>query len=431
MILALLTIGTLAAVPLESLAAQEAEGLSLSVTPSAFSPDGNGRKDSTTILIKTGGPGQVIVRILEGEVERRRWEEGSLGGELSLEWAGKADGGEPLPDGGYTVEATFTDPLGPTSATEPVRIDTRPPSVSWESIGPSPASGRKPLRFAVRTSDAGSTETISIKISDPLGAIAEHRETVSTGSRVIRWRPRSGGRSLYPGTYRARFVAEDEAGNRRRSRSTSFRIERRVHGRVFRRLSGTGRKVAITIDDCHYRDAWSSMLRTLRRARAKATFFCPGDRMLMFPDLVRKTVRQGHTMASHGWDHAAMAGRGVRSAVRKLKRDRTTAWRLARATTAPYFRPPYGSYDGAVVRAAGITGHGRVIMWDVTTGDTSGAGTGAIVRNAVGGARKGSIILMHTIGRTAQALPAIIRGLKAKGLRPVGLPKLFRAAGYR
>jgi hypothetical protein len=45
----------------------------------------------------------------------------------------------------------------------------------------------------------------------------------------------------------------------------------------------------------------------------------------------------------------------------------------------------------------------------------------------VGGARKGSIILMHTKPNSAAAFPAILSGLKAKGLRPVGLSELFSA----
>jgi peptidoglycan/xylan/chitin deacetylase (PgdA/CDA1 family) len=70
-------------------------------------------------------------------------------------------------------------------------------------------------------------------------------------------------------------------------------------------------------------------------------------------------------------------------------------------------------------------------MWDVNAGDTRRPGPPAIVANAVGPARPGSIILMHTIDQTASALPAIIRGLRRKNLQPVTLAHLFRAAGHR
>ena len=415
--------------PRSSTAGAQEATISLSVTR-AFSPNGDGRKDEATITVGVSGPGPVTVRVLDGAAELRGWEEEAPAEGVVLSWKGKDQEGNVLEDGTYTVEATADGAAGPETVSLPVRIDTRAPSVSWESIRPSRASGRKAIRFHVRISDAASEIRVKVTVADTLGVVAAHQDELATGSRVISWRPRYRGRSLYPGTYRAAFMAEDDAGNRRASRGRSFRVERKVKARVFRRLGRTGRKVAITIDDCHYPGAWRSMLRTLRRARVKAAFFCPGDRMAMFPGLVRKTVRQGHTLGSHGWDHGAMAGLGKSGAERKLRRDRATAWRIARVTTAPYFRPPYGSYDGAVVHAAGATGHGRVVMWDVTTGDTSGAGVGDIARNAVRGARPGSIILMHTKDVTAQALPSLIRGLRAKGLRPVSLPKLFRAAGY-
>ena len=67
------------------------------------------------------------------------------------------------------------------------------------------------------------------------------------------------------------------------------------------------------------------------------------------------------------------------------------------------------------------------MLWDVDTNDWRGPSASAITQRAVGGARKGSIILMHTKPNSAAAMPAIIRGLKAKGLRPVGLGELFSA----
>jgi len=45
--------------------------------------------------------------------------------------------------------------------------------------------------------------------------------------------------------------------------------------------------------------------------------------------------------------------------------------------------------------------------------------------------RPGSIVCMHLTPQTAAALPAILRGLRARGFKCVSLPELFRAAGRR
>ena len=63
------------------------------------------------------------------------------------------------------------------------------------------------------------------------------------------------------------------------------------------------------------------------------------------------------------------------------------------------------------------------------TGDWTGAPPAEIARRAVEGARPGSIICMHTEWNTQKAIPAMVKGLRAKGLEPVGLDELFRAAG--
>ena len=52
-----------------------------------------------------------------------------------------------------------------------------------------------------------------------------------------------------------------------------------------------------------------------------------------------------------------------------------------------------------------------------------------VARRALAGARPGSIILMHTQWNSEKAIPAIVKGLRAKGLEPVGLDALFHAAG--
>jgi peptidoglycan/xylan/chitin deacetylase (PgdA/CDA1 family) len=406
----------------------------LDVSAPAFSPDGDNQKDTTTFMLTSNEPALVTVRLLDSSgAERRRWSEDlTAPGTAALDWDGRVDG-VVLPDATYTVEATAADHVGlSTQRIANVIIDTVAPVASWMRISPEPASALRPLTFRFRSSDRAADLRASIEVLDRVGRVARREEAVTTGNREIRWRPRyRGRRSLLPGLYRARLTVTDDAGNVSHRDEIRWRVARTVHARVFRRLAGAGRRVAITIDDCHYPDAWSRMLTILRTHKVKATFFCPGDRMVLFPHLTRRTEREGHLLAAHGWDHSALPGQGAWETSRQLRDTAEVAWKLARETTAPYFRPPYGACDEAVTVGAGATGHSRVIMWDVTAQDTSRPGAGAIARNAVGPARPGSIILLHTISQTADALPSIITGLRRKGLQPVTLAELFRAAGYQ
>jgi peptidoglycan/xylan/chitin deacetylase (PgdA/CDA1 family) len=404
------------------------------VSSPAFSPDGDGQKDTSTFMLSSNEPAVVTVRLLDSSgTERRTWSEDLIAaGTTALDWDGRVDG-IVLPDATYALEAFATDRAGlsfPRSAN--VVIDTVVPTTSWRSISPEPASALGPLTFRFQSTDRAVDLTASVEVLDRMGRVARHEQAVGAGNREIRWRPRyRRRRPLLPGLYRARLTVTDDAGNVSEQKELRWRVARAVPARMFRRLAGAGRRVAITIDDCHYPDAWSRMLTILRRQKAKATFFCPGDRMILFPDLVRRTVREGHLLAAHGWDHSMLSGRRAGETSNQLRNTDRAAWRLGRDTTAPYFRPPYGACDAAVIAGAGATGHSRVIMWDVTGGDTLRPGAGAIARNAVGPARPGSIILLHTISQTADALPSIITGLRKKGLQPVTLAELFRAAGYQ
>jgi peptidoglycan/xylan/chitin deacetylase (PgdA/CDA1 family) len=113
----------------------------------------------------------------------------------------------------------------------------------------------------------------------------------------------------------------------------------------------------------------------------------------------------------------------------ELTRAEGPWWRLAHAAPVPYFRPPYGALGPAALGAVGAAGYRRTVLWDVDPQDWRRPGAAVIAERAAGPARAGSIVLLHVIAQTADALPAIITRLEGKGLRPVGLDELFRAAG--
>ena len=52
-----------------------------------------------------------------------------------------------------------------------------------------------------------------------------------------------------------------------------------------------------------------------------------------------------------------------------------------------------------------------------------------IASKILGAIRPGSIVVMHVQSQTAQALPAILAGLRARHLLQSSLPDLFAAAG--
>ncbi len=92
------------------------------------------------------------------------------------------------------------------------------------------------------------------------------------------------------------------------------------------------------------------------------------------------------------------------------------------------FRPPYGSFNATTFEELRAM-HLLMVLWSTDTRDFALPGVQAIAQRALEGAHPGAIILMHDAGgdrsETIAALPAIIAGLRKRGLRPVTVPRLM------
>lgn len=213
---------------------------------------------------------------------------------------------------------------------------------------------------------------------------------------------------------------------------------RRVHVADGRKL------VALTFDLCETEGEIAGydggVVGVLRREGVAATFFSGGHWA------ATHKARLGELMAdatfevgNHTWSHANL--RTVSAERRALEIGAAQATLTAAATAplcaatppkppAALFRFPFGACDAAslsAVRAAGLT----PIQWDISSGDPSPQqSAAAIVHTVLAQVRPGSIVLMHANGRgwhTAEALPALIAGLRARGYTPVTVSDLLAA----
>jgi peptidoglycan/xylan/chitin deacetylase (PgdA/CDA1 family) len=202
-----------------------------------------------------------------------------------------------------------------------------------------------------------------------------------------------------------------------------------VTAQVVRRLPAAGNRVALTFDGgSGY--AWRAIMKELQTFHVQGSFFCTGVSVQHYPQMARIAVNQGDTLGSHSYDHPDFTTISDAQITYQLTKAEDIWWQAAQVVPAPYFRPPYGAYNARVLKVAGQLGYARIVLWDVDTGDWQSPPPAVIVARVLAAARPGSIVLMHTDWPSEKALPAIIRGLLARGLQPVNLDQLFRAAGY-
>ncbi len=191
---------------------------------------------------------------------------------------------------------------------------------------------------------------------------------------------------------------------------------------------GTARKpeVALTFDDGPgpYTPA---LLDVLEHYRVHATFFIIGRMLQYFGESARREVRDGDVLGDHTETHPPMAELSAHDQYEELS-EQAARVELEGAPRPDLFRPPYGSFD-ATTMAQLQRLHMLMVLWSVDTEDYLQPGVAAIVQRALAGAHPGAIILMHDAGgtrtQTVEALPIIIRALRARGLKPVTIPQLL------
>lgn len=181
--------------------------------------------------------------------------------------------------------------------------------------------------------------------------------------------------------------------------------------------------VALTFDDGP-NEQTARLLGILAENNVKATFFVVGALVDTNPNLVRQMRDAGHTVGNHTYSHPKLPM--VSSAGIAYQLDTTNrAIERAIGETPRWMRPPYGEYDARVVETSKQRGM-AIAMWDDDTLDWKHRNPEETCRRAVDQAHPGAIILMHDIhAPTVDAVPCVIDGLRAKGLRPVSLDKMI------
>jgi len=188
----------------------------------------------------------------------------------------------------------------------------------------------------------------------------------------------------------------------------------------------SGHEVALTFDDGPgpYSD---QLVRTLRRLHAPATFFAIGEMERYFSSATRAELRDGDVVGDHTQTHPPLATLSA-DAQRLQLIDQAAEIEQQGLSFPRLFRPPYGSFDATTLHELHDL-HMLMVLWSTDTSDYELPGVRAIVHRALAGAHPGAIILMHDGGgnrsETIAALPAIIRGLRRRGLQPVTVPRLL------
>jgi peptidoglycan/xylan/chitin deacetylase (PgdA/CDA1 family) len=169
-----------------------------------------------------------------------------------------------------------------------------------------------------------------------------------------------------------------------------------------------------------------ALLAEAERAGARVTVLAVGTWLGRYPQIAERILHGGHDLGNHTMHHLDITAMDASGAYAEIT---GCAQRLHALTGSigRWFRPSQTRYSTPLIeREARKAGYQTCVSYDVDSLDYTDPGPDAIISSVLGSARPGSIVSMH-LGHsgTVTALPAILRGLASRGLRPVTLTDLL------
>ena len=191
------------------------------------------------------------------------------------------------------------------------------------------------------------------------------------------------------------------------------------------------KKVALSFDAAWGNEDTQQILDILKEHNIHVTFFMTGGWVGNFPEDVKKIKEAGHDLGNHSENHKNMSQLPDSECQQELLKVHEKVKEIT-GVEMDLFRPPYGDYDNEVIKNATSCGY-YTIQWDVDSLDWKDYGVDNIIKTVTEhkNLKNGSIILMHNGAKyTAEALPKVIEGLKAKGYEIVPISELIYKEGY-
>jgi len=186
----------------------------------------------------------------------------------------------------------------------------------------------------------------------------------------------------------------------------------------------------LTFDDGPNEPFTSQILDILKKYQVKASFFVCGKNIELFPESIKRIVKEGHAIGNHAYSHSPILSRlGLISG--EIKKTSEAIYRITGVKTH-FFRPPWGFLTPWLRSYLKNNGY-RIVLWDIKTRDWNGPSAEIIRDRVLDNVKPGAVVLMHDgfetkrngdRSKTVKALPQIIEGLKAKGYQLTSIKDL-------
>jgi peptidoglycan/xylan/chitin deacetylase (PgdA/CDA1 family) len=185
-------------------------------------------------------------------------------------------------------------------------------------------------------------------------------------------------------------------------------------------------EVVLTFDDGPWIENTPSILKTLADECTTGIFFEIGKHATYYPEIAKQVYAAGHTIGTHTWSHATLVNKKLTEDQRKEEIEKgfsAVKWALGGVSPAPFFRFPALQHPPEMVTYLG-TRNIAIFSCDLDSFDFKARNAKQVIDVTFKKLEKlgKGIILMHDFHKhTAEALPELLKRLKAEGFKVVAM----------
>lgn len=161
--------------------------------------------------------------------------------------------------------------------------------------------------------------------------------------------------------------------------------------------------IYLTFDAGYENGNTPAILDALKKHQAPATFFVVGNYLETAPELVKRMVAEGHTVANHTYHHPDMSKISSRDTFAKeLESLEALYQQITGQTMKRYYRPPQGKYSESNLKMASDMGY-QTFFWSLAYVDwyqDKQPSHEEAFKKLLGRIHPGAIVLLHSTSQT-------------------------------
>jgi len=186
------------------------------------------------------------------------------------------------------------------------------------------------------------------------------------------------------------------------------------------------KEVVLTFDDGPWPLNTPAVLKALAEECTTGIFFSIGKHATYYPEILKQVYAAGHTVGTHTWSHATLTNKKLTEDQRKEEIEKgfsAVKWALGGVSPSPFFRFPALQHPPEMVTYLGERGI-AMFSCDLDSFDFKARNAQAVIDVTMKKLDKlgKGIILMHDFHKhTAEALPELLKKLKAGGYKVVAM----------